>query len=164
MSDYLTIKEFAEKVGVSQQAIYKQVERKLKNYVKLVANQKMIDIKALQEVYDIEVEQPIQPNIEPVEQLIQSSSQQIIDRLLFDMLQEELRKKNEQIETLQQIIKENEFKYHEALMKSQQNLEREQQLHLLSKQKILELENKQEEEMIQEQEEIKGFWARLFRW
>ena len=162
MSDYLTIKEFAEKVGVSQQAIYKQVERKLKNYVKLVDNQKMIDIKALQEVYDIGVEQPIQPNIEPVEQPIQSSSQQIIDRLLFDMLHEELRKKNEQIETLQQIIKENELKYHESLMQSQQNLEREQQLHLLSKQRILELESKQEEEMIQE--EVKGFWARLFRW
>ena len=162
MSDYLTIKEFAEKVGVSQQAIYKQVERKLKNYVKLVDNQKMIDIKALQEVYDIGVEQPIQPNIEPVEQPIQSSSQQIIDRLLFDMLQEELRKKNEQIENLQQIIKENELKYHESLMQSQQNLEREQQLHLLSKQRILELESKQEEEMIQE--EVKGFWARLFRW
>ena len=162
MSDYLTIKEFAEKVGVSQQAIYKQVERKLKNYVKLVDNQKMIDIKALQEVYDIGVEQPIQPNIEPVEQPIQSSSQQIIDRLLFDMLHEELRKKNEQIETLQQIIKENELKYHESLMQSQQNLEREQQLHLLSKQRILELESKQEEEMIQE--EVNGFWTRLFRW
>ena len=92
----------------------------------------------------------------------QSSSQQIIDRLLFDMLHEELRKKNEQIETLQQIIKENELKYHESLMQSQQNLEREQQLHLLSKQRILELESKQEEEMIQE--EVKGFWARLFRW
>ena len=162
MSDYLTIKEFAEKVGVSQQAIYKQVERKLKNYVKLVDNQKMIDIKALQEVYDIGVEQPIQPNVELVEQPIQSSSQQIIDRLLFDMLHEELRKKNEQIETLQQIIKENELKYHESLMQSQQNLEREQRLHLLSKQRIFELESKQEEEMIQE--EVNGFWTRLFRW
>lgn len=162
MSDYLTIKEFAEKVGVSQQAIYKQVERKLKNYVKLIDNQKRIDIRALQEVYGIEIEQPIQPNVEPVEQSIRSSSQQIIDRLLFDMLHEELRKKNEQIETLQQIIKENELKYHESLMQSQQNLEREQRLHLLSKQRILELESKQEEEMIQE--EVNGFWARLFRW
>ena len=164
MSVYITIKEFAEKAGVSQQAIYKQVERKLKNYVKLVDNQKMIDIKALQEVYGIEVEQPLQPNTQPVEQPIQSANQQIIDRLLFDMLQEELQKKNEQIETLQQIIKENELKHHESLMQSQQNLEREQQLHLLSKQRILELESKQTEESMQEQKERKGFWSRLFRW
>ena len=74
MSDYLTIKEFAEKVGVSQQAIYKQVERKLKNYVKLIDNQKRIDIRALQEVYGIEIEQPIQPNVEPVEQSIIEST------------------------------------------------------------------------------------------
>lgn len=100
MSEYLTIKEFAEKADVSQQAIYKQVERKLNNYIKLVDNQKMIDIRALQEVYGIEVEQPFQPKIQPVEQPIQPSNQQIIDRLLFDMLQEELHKKNEQIDIL----------------------------------------------------------------
>ena len=148
MTDYITIKEFAVRAGVSPQAVYKQVERKLNNYVKLVDNQKMIDIKALQEVYGIEVEQPIQAS---------GHSQQIIDRLLFDMLQEELHKKNEQIVSLQQMIKDNELRYYETVMQAQQNLEREQQLHLLSKQRILELEDKQVDKS--------SDWTKLFkRW
>ena len=76
-TEYLTIKDFAERAGVSQQAIYKQVERKLNNYVKMVENQKMIDIRALQEVYGVEVEQPIQPNFDS----ILSQNQQMIDML-----------------------------------------------------------------------------------
>jgi hypothetical protein len=53
------------------------------------------------------------------------------------------------------------------MMQAQQNLEREQQLHLLSKQRILELEDSKQD--IQKQEvathadgERKGFFSRLF--
>lgn len=161
-SKYITIKEFAKRVGVSPQAIYKQVDNKLNKYVKLVDNHKMIDIRALQEIYDVEVEQLFQPNIQPVEQPIQPQNQQLID-----MLQAEMDKKNEQIEALQQIIKDNDKKYHELMMQAQQNLEREQQLHLLSKQRILELEdsrqNIQEQEVAPTDGEPRGFFSRLFR-
>jgi AcrR family transcriptional regulator len=161
-SKYITIKEFAKRVGVSPQAIYKQVDNKLNKYVKLVDNHKMIDIRALQEIYDVEVEQLFQPNIQPVEQPIQPQNQQLID-----MLQAEMDKKNEQIEALQQIIKDNDKKYHELMMQAQQNLEREQQLHLLSKQRILELEdsrqNIQEQEVAPTDGEPRGFFSRLLR-
>lgn len=39
--EYLSIKEFAAAVGVSQQAIYKQLNNKLKPYLKMVDNKKI---------------------------------------------------------------------------------------------------------------------------
>lgn len=83
--DYLTIKEFAATVGVSQQAIYKQLNNKLKTYLKVVDNKKMLDKSAL-ELFKK------QPETTQVEQQ------------LINMLQTELNKKNEQIEKLQQAL------------------------------------------------------------
>ena len=145
-TEYLSIKDFAERVGVSQQAIYKQVERKLNNYVKMVENQKMIDIRALQEVYGVEVEQPIQPKIEPVEQPIQPNFDSILsqNQQMIDMLKEQLEAKDKQIENLQKL------------------LDQEQQLNAMNHEKILLLESKLEEptEPVEPQ---KGFWAKLFK-
>lgn len=97
-TEYLSIKDFAKRAGKSQQAIYKQVERKLNKYIKLVDNQKMIDIRALQEVYGVEVEQPIQPKVEEVKQPIQPNEQAIIDNLFKELERksEELRAKDKQ--------------------------------------------------------------------
>ena len=139
-TEYLTIKDFAERAGVSQQAIYKQVERKLNNYVKMVENQKMIDIRALQEVYGVEVEQPIQPNFDS----ILSQNQQMID-----MLKEQLEAKDKQIESLQKL------------------LDQEQHLNAMNHEKILLLESKLEEpnevDPKESDEQQKGFWAKIFK-
>jgi hypothetical protein len=45
--EYLTIKEFATRVGVSTQAIYKRVPTDLQPYIKWVGSKKYINIKAL---------------------------------------------------------------------------------------------------------------------
>ena len=39
-TEYLSVKDFADRAGVSQQAIYKQLNNKLKKYVKVVENKK----------------------------------------------------------------------------------------------------------------------------
>ncbi len=52
----------------------------------------------------------------------------------------------------------------ERLAEVNKNLDNAQKLHAMDKQKLIELESKQEEETMQEQEEVKGFWVRLFRW
>ena len=150
-TEYLSIKDFAKRAGKSQQAIYKQVERKLNKYIKLVDNQKMIDIRALQEVYGIEVEQPIQPKVEQVEQPIQPNFDSILsqNQQMIDMLKEQLEAKDKQIENLQKL------------------LDQEQQLNAMNQQKILALESKLEEpnetDPKESDETPKGFWSRLFK-
>lgn len=150
-TEYLSIKDFAKRAGVSQQAIYKQVERKLNNYVKMVDNQKMIDIRALQEVYGIEVEQPIQPKVEQVEQPIQPNFDSILsqNQQMIDMLKEQLEAKDKQIENLQKA------------------LDQAQMLNAMDKKKIEALEIKLEEpnetDPKESDEPPKGFWSRLFK-
>ena len=47
MSEYITIPAFAERAGVTRQAVYKRIDRDLKTFVKLVDNKKLIDTSAL---------------------------------------------------------------------------------------------------------------------
>ena len=117
--DFLTIKEFAEAVGVSQQAVYKQLNNKLKPYLKVVDNKKMLNKSALE-------------LFKPKEDTTN------VEQRLINMLQDELNKKNEQIERLQQL------------------LDHAQQLHAMEKQRVLELECKVEEQKQQEQK--KKWW------
>ena len=152
-TEYLSIKDFAKRAGVSQQSLYKRLNKlnnQLNNYVKMVENQKMIDIRALQEVYGVEVEQPIQPKIEPVEQPIQPNFDSILsqNQQMIDMLKEQLEAKDKQIENLQKL------------------LDQEQHLNAMNHEKILLLESKLEEptEPVEPDEEPpKGFWTRFFK-
>ena len=45
--EYLSIKDFAQAVGISQQAVYKQLNNKLQPYLKVVDNKKMLEKSAL---------------------------------------------------------------------------------------------------------------------
>lgn len=59
--NYLTIKEFAAAAGVSQQAVYKRLEKALKPYYKIIDGKKMIAKEGL-EIY---LHSTIQPTIQP---------------------------------------------------------------------------------------------------
>lgn len=48
MDEYISIKEFAEKAGVSKQAIYQRLEKDLKPFVKVENRVKYIKIEALE--------------------------------------------------------------------------------------------------------------------
>lgn len=63
-AELLTVQEFAEKAGVSVQAVYKRLNNSLNPYIQLVDGRKMLKSSALYEVYGVEIEQPIQPSIQ----------------------------------------------------------------------------------------------------
>lgn len=88
----LTIKEFAEKAGVSVQSVYKRLNNSLNPYVEKVDSHKMLKIQALNDVYGVEVKQPFKPKVEKVVQP---------DSTLYEILKAELDAKNKQIEELQ---------------------------------------------------------------
>lgn len=95
-NNMLGVKEFAERAGVSQQAVYKQLNTRLKPYVELVEGRKLIAEQALFEIYGIEVKQTSnQENNQPHNP---SSTE---NNPLYDILREELTAKNRQIEQLQ---------------------------------------------------------------
>ena len=153
--EYISIKEFSERANVSVQSIYKRLNglnNPLNQFVKLVDNQKMLNIRALQEVYGIEVEQPIQPNHSTYstfdstdkvakevsnfggKELIEVKHQLELAELEIKHLQEQIKDKSEQINSL-----------HQRLEESHKLLDQQQQLCAMNQKKIEELEDKKEE-------------------
>lgn len=53
---YVPITKFAELAGISRQAVYKQVDNRLSTYCKLVDNQKMVNLRALSDVFGAQVD------------------------------------------------------------------------------------------------------------
>lgn len=153
---YLSIKDFAQAAGVSVQSVYKrlnQVENHLNQYLNLIDGKKMLDVKALKDVYGIEVEQPVeQPlnrNSQPdstSDTAIKALSQQL------EVLQDQIKSKDQQIEELNQRLKE-----------SMQLLDQQQKLTAIAEQKVMMLEQQSEDQEQQpEPEPKKAWWLRFF--
>lgn len=133
--EYISIAEFAERVGVSKQAVYQRLNKSLKAYVKDISGKKSINIRALEDLYGKDscsrLEQDIQGEFKGVEQDIdQEKEVQLINKLI-DTLQEELKSKDEQIKEKDLQIKE----LHNLL-------DQQQQLTALDRKKIVELEDR----------------------
>lgn len=62
--EYITIAEFAERAGVSKQAVYQRLNKGLKEYSRVVDDVKMLDSRALAELYGKEPEQGIEQEID----------------------------------------------------------------------------------------------------
>lgn len=136
-NEYLSIKDFAAAAGVSQQAIYKQLNNKLKTYLKIVDNRKMLDKSALS-------------------LFKQRDSSTDIQKQLINMLQSELNEKNQQLNEKDKQIAE-----------LQKLLSQSQQLNAMDKQKILELEDHLEvarkaQDQTVEHPPQKKWWNRFF--
>lgn len=135
--EYLSIKEFAAVVGVSQQAIYKQLNNRLKSYLKVVDGKKMLEKSALD--------------------LFKKKENSIdMQQQLLNMLQTELNEKNQQLNEKDKQISE-----------LQKLLDQAQKLNAMDKQKILELEDKMaaaDQKQSQEVEEPikKKWWQKFF--
>lgn len=133
--EYISIAEFAERAGVSKQAVYQRLNKSLKAYVKVIDGKKSINIRALEDLYGKDdcssVEQDIQGEFKGVEQGIdQEKEVQLINKLI-DTLQDELKSKDEQIREKDLQIKE----LHNLL-------DQQQQLTALDRKKIVELEDR----------------------
>lgn len=147
-TEYLSIKDFAERVGVSQQAIYKQLNNKLKKYIKVVENKKFLHISALDEY------------IKPQEN--STDEQQLLNMLQTNLkvLQEQLSVKDRLIEELTQQAKEKDMiiaDMSKSLLIVQE--ERKADKFLMVKEKLEE----PTEPVEPDEEPPKGFFSRFFR-
>lgn len=124
--EYLSVREFAARAGVSVQAIYKRLSNEndeLNNWFNESDGKKTISAEALNLFQAEKAESKSEGN---------STSCQSVDNQLttkiIDMLQAELEAKNRQIDQLQQLLSQ------------------EQQLHAIAEQRILMLESGKTEE------------------
>lgn len=125
-----TIKQVADEIGISKQKLYRYVKAHHINDVHRIESTIYID-----DVLENKLKQHFTENIASADTHQNTSNDAVIDTLMM-----QLKKKDEQIEKLQQL------------------LDQEQQLHLQTQNKLLLLEHKEEEQ----QEEKKSFWSKLF--
>ena len=95
MSEYIPISEFAKRAGVSQQAIYKRLDKDLNPWLKVESKKKMLNVRAL-ELFRPEQHSTGSPELATI-MLLQKT---------VDMLEKELEIKNSQIEELNSRLKE----------------------------------------------------------
>lgn len=147
-TEYISVKEFAARVGVSQQAVYKQLNNKFKKYVKEVENKKFLHISALNEY------------IKPQEN--STDEQQLLNILQtsIKVLQDQLSVKDKLIEELTQQAKEKDMiiaDMSKSLLIVQE--ERKADKFLMVKEKLEE----PTEPIEPDEEPPKGFFSRFFK-
>lgn len=91
-SQYITIKEFARRAGVSTQAIYQRLDKDLQAYLQVIDNRKKLDIKGLELFLKKEEQQ------EPDKDLIKTLQDTI------NLLGRQLAEKDKQIEELHRFL------------------------------------------------------------
>ena len=101
--ELLTVSEFAKAAGVSKQAVYSQLETRLKQFRVKLNNRTMIEKRALNEFYFNQVEQPIQPKVNQVEQPKtedEKDQNELYEtlKLTIETLREQLEAKDRQLE------------------------------------------------------------------
>lgn len=106
--ELLSIKAFASLAGRSQQTIYKQINTRLAEYVHEKDGQKWIERRALVEVFKIGDNQPVQPKNNPKTTEENNVDQRLYDAMqtTIDLLQEQIRVKDEQINELNLRLKQ----------------------------------------------------------
>ena len=101
-NNLLTVKEFAEKAGVSTQAIYQRLDKDLRDYCKVIGKRKMLDIRGL-ELFQKQ---------EPLQAEKQEDSKEVDKELIktlqatLQTLTEQLAVKDRQIEALNERLAE----------------------------------------------------------
>ena len=120
MSEYISIKEFARRAGITPQAVYKQLDNKLKPYCQVVDGKKALQTKALELFENNQFDQPIDNEFASIVNLLKG---QLAEK------DKQLEAKDKQIEALT-----------EALQKAQQITDQAQHLQANSEQRLLALQ------------------------
>ncbi len=116
--EYISISEFAKRAGVSQQAVYKRLDKDLKPWLIIKENKKALNIKAL----DIFLGKTDSTEVEKVELLKRTI--EVLEKQ-NETLTKELDIKNGQIESLNKSLDELNQRFHESnlLVARQQELQ-----------------------------------------
>lgn len=108
IKEWLTVQEVAALAGVSPQSIYKRLNQEgneLNEYVKTFSNKKKIHCRALQDVYNLEVAEVEQPEVNEATENKPEENQ--IETVLLEVVEElrnQLQTKDNQITNLNQQI------------------------------------------------------------
>ena len=97
---YISVKEFSERAGISVQAVYKQLNKRLKPYLTMVDGIRMLDIKGLEEVYGKSAEQSVE---------------QKFDEKLLNQLIAQLEEKDRQSNELHRLLANTQMQLTESL-------------------------------------------------
>lgn len=115
-NDYIPIKEFANKVGVSTQAIYQRLEKDLQSYLKVEDGKKTLNIKAL-ELFNT---RPVaNDNLQGIDNELYKTLQDTLN-----MLQEQIRIKDEQLKNKDYLIEQQRSDYNKQLQAKDLQIER----------------------------------------
>lgn len=79
-NEYIGIAEFARRAKVSCQAIYQQLDKKLKPYLIEIDGKKKLNIKALSEVYGDKSEEVVEPLLEILTQQLMEKDKQLTEK------------------------------------------------------------------------------------
>lgn len=132
--EYMSVKEFAAAAGVTEQAVYKQLNNKLSTYSTELNGKKVLKVEALKEYKSKEVETELTQKLNETEaevnRLKEQIQQQKVDNLSrqVEELKEQLKAKDQQIGSLHDLLKE-----------SQEALNRQQQLTAIQEKRLTEL-------------------------
>ena len=129
--EFLSIKDFAEAAGKTQQAIYKRIANTaddLQQFIKVIDGKKCISAAALTSIYNIPLKQEPQPQEQPKEE---SSMGKVVD-----ILKEQIEAQRKDIAEKNDLINNLSLQLENALKLVSQ----EQQLNYANTQKILALE------------------------
>lgn len=150
-NDYLTIAEYAKIKGITKQAVYKQLNNQLKEFLIVVEGKKYINKAALstdRQPKTTTVEQPVE---QPVEQLFNESLMLVIDTLKgqLEAKDRQIAEKDRQISELQ------------ALLSQSQQLQQNSQVLLLNA--TNDAPKPEEKEINAASPERKNFFEKIFK-
>lgn len=112
VDEYISVSEFADRAGCSKQAVYQQLNKKLKPYVKVIDGKKTINSKALREVYGKE--------IQPESQSVVKEVDQELNKELIDLLKTQIEEKDQQIKELHRLLATSQMQLTESAHKVQE--------------------------------------------
>lgn len=152
--DFLTVKEFAEKAGITTQRVYQLLAKDLQSYCKVIGNTKYINISALERFTTKPICKDLQEDLPSDLQALAKALQDQIDTLQKhnDLLTQQLEVKDKQINTLT-----------ESLQATTAALTSAQALHAGTIQGQLTMQTERSDDAPQAEEAKTGFFKRIFK-
>lgn len=152
--DFLTVKEFAERAGISTQRVYQLLAKDLQSYCKVIGNTKYINISALERFTAKPICKDLQEDLPSDLQAFTKALQDQIDTLQKhnDLLTQQLEVKDKQINTLT-----------ESLQATTAALTSAQALHAGTIQGQLTMQSERSDDVPQAEETKRGILKRIFK-
>ena len=167
--EYISIPEFAKRVGVTPQAIYKKLSTELSTELVMVDNRKMLKKSALERYGLNQVDNQVEPVVKPVDNQVEPSNETVVMlqktisllETQAETLQKQLEVKDRQIADMSKQIEE----LNERLKESHVLIDQQQKLQVVSESRLQLIEDKVTEpdpvEVAEESE--KKHWWQIFK-